>query len=335
MIVVMGAAEHLEETLVSLLRQTLQDFEIIIVSGGLHESAQRMLDRCSANDTRIKVFEQQMPGIAAARTQALQLASGKYCAVNDADDISLPHRLEKQVNYLEAHPEVSMCGGWIRTFGAGTPQIRYLPPDDAMIRSQMMFICPFAHSTVMWRRDDILQTGQIYMLESSEDYDLWARLVRYIRFANLPDVLVNYRLHEDQRSNYVEKTDLNWKRQIAIRTSLVEMLDIVPSMDEADLHQKISAGWTKEVSMDDVEAWLLKLRENNRAAAVFPPSAFEQAVADRWWDTCLRAKTNSNRIRRFFLSPITAEKYSGISSKTWLLLRFIKHWLADGIKKVS
>ncbi|MEW6405543.1 MAG: glycosyltransferase [Chloroflexota bacterium] len=335
MVVVKGRAEHLEETLLSLLGQTLQDFEIIVVDGGVDEAARQMLARYSSDDERIKVFEQEEAGISAARNQAMSLASGKYCAVADADDISLPHRLERQVDFLDAHPEISLCGAWIQTFGVGTSQIRQTPPDDASIRAQMMFLCPFAHSTVAWRREDVARTGQKYRLHSSEDYDLWARLLPHICFANLPEVLVRYRVHEGQRSHVVEETERNWKYQVAIRSSLVRQLGIAPTDAEAALHQKISTGREDEVWLDDVEAWLLELRNANHARRWLPTSSFDKVIAERWWVASLRAKSKSFRIRRFLASPLISGVYPGVWSKIGILLSYTKHLLADRIRRMS
>jgi len=334
MVSVMGEAKHLEETLQSLLAQTLQDFEIIIVDGGIDNAAEGMLAGYASKDERIKVFDQEDPGISAARTQAMLLARGKYCAVTDADDISLPNRLEKQVEFLESHPEVSLCGAWIETFGAGPPQIRQTPTSDAMIRSQMMFLCPFAHSTVMWRREDIHRTGQQYLLHSSEDYDLWARLLPHIGFANLPEVLVRYRVHEGQRSHFVEETDQNWQYQVAIRSSLVELLDITPTSAEARLHQMISSGLESEVSVAEAESWLQKLKNANYAKKEFPQQQFDQSLADRWWVVCLRGKLDGIRIRRFINSPLVSMLYPTVFAKITALLRFLKHLMADRLKRI-
>ena len=334
MVAVMGAAEHFEETLLSLLRQSFQDFEIIVLDGGVTEEVNHMLARYASSDERIKVFSQKEPGIAAARNEALMHSSGKYCAVSDADDISLPQRLETQVEFLETHPEVGLCGAWIQTFGAGSPQIRQTPPDDAMIRSQMMFLCPFAHSTVMWRRQDIIHAGQKYLLQSSEDYDLWARLLPHIRFANLPEVLVHYRVHEGQRSHYVEETDRNWQYQVAIRSSLIEMLDVIPTSAEARLHQMISTGLESEVSAAEVEPWLLKLQNANYASKVFPLQPFDKALVDRWWVVCLRGKLAGMRMRRFLASPLVAMHYPNVFSKIIAMLRFQKHALVDLVKRM-
>ena len=334
MVAVMGEAEHFEETLLSLLRQTLQDFEIIVLDGGICKDVKKMLANYASTDQRIKVFSQKEPGIAAARNEAMKHASGKYCAVSDADDISLPHRLEKQVEFLETHPEVSLCGAWIQTFGAGQSQIRQTPADDALIRCQMMFLCPFAHSTVMWRRADIARTGQKYLLHSSEDYDLWARLLPHIRFANLPEVLVHYRMHEGQRSNLVEETDRNWQYQLDIRLSMIKLLGISPTNAEMVLHQKMSTGRADETWIGEAESWLLKLRAANHECQYFPKIQFDQVIADRWWIVSLRAKSKDFRVWRSINSPLNSEKYRSSPHKMFSLLSFIKQLLGLRIKRL-
>jgi len=324
MVVVKGDGRHLRETLESLISQTITDIEIIVVNGGVDEATQQLLTRYSSEDDRIKVFNQQEPGIAAARNQAMTLATGKYCAVADADDISLPTRLERQVAFLETHPEISLCGAWIMTIGDQPGQVRKTPLDDAMIRAQMIFLCPFAHSSVVWRQEEINRTGQIYMLESSEDYDLWARLLPHIRFANLPETLVHYRIHAGQRSNYVEVSDQNWEYQMAIRSSLIGHLGFTPTNEEISLHQRISAGHENEVRMDEGESWLLKLREANLESKHLPVESFERVLAGRWWDFCLNAKSNTFQAWKFIISPLNNRMYPGLSGKIRLLLRFSK-----------
>lgn len=334
MVPVMGAAEHLEETLLSLLNQTLQDFEIIVVNGGLEKSAQKMLDRYSSVDERIKVFPQHEPGISAARTQAMTLANGKYCAVNDSDDISLPHRLERQIEYLETNPEISLCGAWIETLGAGPSQIRKIPTDDATIRSIMMFLCPFAQSTVVWRREEINQTGQEYLLHSSEDYDLWARLLPFIKFANLPEVLVRYRLHEGQRSHVVEVTDRNWQYQLDIRASIIRLLGIEPSDEEMQLHQTLCSGLANKVWIDEAEAWLTKLRNANYSSNYFPLQQFDQVIAERWWVFSLRTKSNPDRVLRFINSSLNSEIYLGVLDKIIAILRYTKNLIGLRVRSI-
>ncbi len=324
MVVIKGEGRHFQETLDSLLGQTLTDFELIIVNGGVDNATQRMIATYSSADKRIKVFDQQEPGLAAARNQAMALAGGKYCAVADADDLSLSTRLEKQVNFLDAHPKIALCGSWIMTIGDQHGQVRKLPVDDATIRSQMIFLCPYAHSTVMWRREEINRTGQKYLLESSEDFDLWARLLPHIRFANLPEILVHYRIHAGQRSNYVEESDQNWKFQIAIRSSLIEHIGFLPTTNEAILHQKISAGHEIEVSMNEAESWLLKLRDANMYSQFLPTDTFNRVLADRWWDFSQKANPILMQSWRFVNSPLNYGMYPGLTGKIRMLLRFGK-----------
>lgn len=324
MVVIKGEGQHFKETLDSVLGQTLTDFELIIVNGGVDNATQRLIATYSSVDERIKVFDQQEPGLAAARNQAMALAGGKYCAVADADDVSLPTRLEKQVNFLDAHPEIELCGSWIMTIGDLQGQVRKLPVDDATIRSQMIFLCPYAHSTVMWRREEINRTGQKYLLESSEDFDLWARLLPHIRFANLPEVLVHYRIHAGQRSHYVEESDQNWKFQTAIRSSLIEHIGFLPTTEEAILHQKITSGHESEVRMNEAESWLLKLRDANLLSQFLPTDTFNLVLASRWWDFNLNANPSLMQSWRFVNSPLNNGMYPGLTGKIRMLLRFGK-----------
>lgn len=326
MVVVKGSAQHLEETLLSLLGQTIKDFEIIVVNGGVDDAVQDVLTRYSTADDRIKVYEQREPGLSAARTQAMRLARGKYCAVADADDVSLPYRLEREVDFLEANSDISLCGAWIKTIGAEPSQVRQTPADDAMIRAQMIFLCPFAHSTVMWRREDIMNTQEVYRLESAEDYDLWVRLAKYIRFANIPEVLVNYRIHPEQRSNSIEESDANIEHKTIIRQSLIKELGIDPNDQELKLHHALSGGFLKTDPgfVAVAEAWLLKLLQANQVSCQLPEPQFSQVLADRWWWVCLEATLSPWLLWRFITSTVNNIAYTRVRGKTRLLLRFAK-----------
>jgi len=186
---------------------------------------------------------------------------------------------------------------------------------------------------VMWRREDVIRTGQEYLFQSSEDYYLWARLLPHIHFANLPEVLVRYRIHKDQRS-IIDESDLGWKNQVCIRLSVINLLGIMATADETSLHQKISTGRENEISLSDAEAWLKKLQAANRAANTFPQHAFDRIIADRWWVVSLGAKSKPIRALRFIRSSVNSNIYLGVSGKMVILARFIKQRLANGIKRI-
>lgn len=327
---VRGASPYLEETLTSLLSQTLQDFEWIVIDGGLKEPGKSLLEDVSARDKRIKVFEQTTPGLSEARNQAMALASGTYCAVADGDDVSLPLRLKKEVAFLVTHPEIGLCGSWLKTFGAGRDEIRKTPLEDAAIRSLMIFACPFAHSTVMWKRELVERTGLRYRLGSAEDYDLWVRLAPFVRFANIPEVLVGYRIHSDQHSQYAERSGLFDRSAIQIWVPQIKALGIEPTEMEIETHRKLSTGrygQETEAFVRNAEAWLLRLRTANQQGKRYPELEFNQTLAEYWWYVCSGVVAAPNLSIQFLLSPLNRSGYAGMLRVAKLGYRFARRVL--------
>lgn len=139
-------------------------------------------------------------GITPGRNKLLKMAQGEYIAIFDHDDISEPNRLERQVAYLDAHPDVGVLGTGIQEFPSGS-EVHY-PENDAEIRMGLMWGCMVSHSAAMVRRDLLERHGICYeeRFTPSEDYALWCRLIPHTRFHNLPDVLFNYRVHASNTS---------------------------------------------------------------------------------------------------------------------------------------
>ncbi|MBR2125871.1 MAG: glycosyltransferase family 2 protein [Akkermansia sp.] len=152
-------------------------------------------------DERIRytVNEKNM-GITPSRNKLLKMAQGEYIAIFDHDDISEPNRLERQVAYLDAHPDVGVLGAGVREFPSGK-EVHY-PENDAEIRMGLMWGCMITHSAAMVRRDLLVKNNICYeeYFSPSEDYALWCRLIPYTRFHNLPEVLFRYRFHANNTS---------------------------------------------------------------------------------------------------------------------------------------
>ena len=108
-----NAAEYLDEAIRSILNQTFRDFEFIIINDGSTDDSISILDKQQKLDSRIRVYHQENQGMIAALNRGCRLARGKYIARMDADDISLPGRLEKQLKYMERHPQIGILGTWI------------------------------------------------------------------------------------------------------------------------------------------------------------------------------------------------------------------------------
>ena len=204
---VYNTAPYLIEAMDSMLSQTFADFELIVLDDCSPDNAEEILD--SYDDHRIVRYRgEKNAGLSNVLNVGIGMARGKYIARMDSDDISLPNRLQMQVDYLETHPDVDLVSVGMRLFGAkeGT-WIRELNPEKVKIEA--LFHSPVLHASSVWRKDSFEKHGLRYRQEMvpSEDYDLWTRaLLKGLKLVNLPEVLYKYRMHNTQASLQTEKT---------------------------------------------------------------------------------------------------------------------------------
>jgi glycosyltransferase involved in cell wall biosynthesis len=207
---VYNGQQYLREAIASILAQTLQDFEFLIVDDGSTDKSREVI--LSYDDARIQLFENQGNlGLSRSLNMGLEMAKGEYIARQDADDISEPERLAKQVAFLESHPEVALLGTWYKKIDSEGNFIgkRELPCDYTEIRWSLLFFCPFIHSAVMLRKDAVLKQIGFYneALAYSLDYELWHRIACRLSVANLDKYLVRYRITPwSMTSTYEDRT---------------------------------------------------------------------------------------------------------------------------------
>ena len=199
---VFNGAEYLEVALESVLGQTLNDLELIVVDDGSTDASPEILERVATSDARVRVVHNRgNSGIVVALNNGWRLARSPYVARMDADDVALPDRLERQVGFLDAHPEVAAVGGAVTIVDArglrGTT-VTY-PRSSAAIRRTLPRYNCFAHSAVTIRRAALEAVGG-YRYDHVEDYDLWLRLDERFELANLQEVVLLYRRHIRQVS---------------------------------------------------------------------------------------------------------------------------------------
>ena len=192
-----NAEAHIGEAIDSILSQSHAKLECIIVENGSTDRTWEIIQ--GYQDVRVRAFQTNISQLPFNLNYALMQAHGEFIARMDADDIAHPERLYKQVNFLLAHPDVAVVGSWFERFGADSG-ISALPVDNAAIRRSLPFRSALCHPSIMMRREVLLRARGYEGIRQCEDFDLWLRLMRdrSIKFANLPEVLLRYRVHPGQ-----------------------------------------------------------------------------------------------------------------------------------------
>jgi glycosyltransferase involved in cell wall biosynthesis len=255
---VYNAELYLREAIESVLKQTYEDFEFIIVDDGSTDSSNATLEIYAKEDRRIRLVQNACnQGLIRSLNKVLKLTNGEYIARQDADDISLPQRLAFQVQFMDQHPEVGVVGTWMTNFDTNRRRALWKTPiSDPLIRWSLLFSTSLAHPTVMIRRC-LLEEGPPYRPEMLhvEDYDLWSRLSEKTRFANLPTCLYLRRIHEKQvsfRHNKIQEETVKAVMCENVRKLLVEKVSdtLVEQLRDAYLGKVLA---TRKELQDVVE----------------------------------------------------------------------------------
>jgi glycosyltransferase involved in cell wall biosynthesis len=223
---VYNGAKFLREAIESILSQTFTDFELIIMDDGSTDGTSAILDHYQRLDDRIRVYRHEHQGLIASLNRGCHIAQGKYLARMDADDVSLPERLARQVEYLETHPEAGVLGCGVQVIDGGGKKIRIFqfPVEHGVLRFRLCFYnaLTFAHPSVVMRRELLERVGRYNpdMLHS-EDYELWSRLCGLTRLSNLRDVLFYLRKHESNVTRVPQHIELQIKNGMRINQQML------------------------------------------------------------------------------------------------------------------
>ncbi len=198
---VFNGEAFLGEAIESILNQSFRDFEFIIINDGSTDRTSSILHRFELADHRVRVYHQENRGLIASLNRGCRLARGKYIARMDADDVAFPYRFERQVDFLEQNPRVGLVGGAVEVINCGGVPIHRLsyPVQDQKIKDTLSSYNCFAHSTIVMRTEAFrVLNGYRRAFLFAEDYDLWLRMAERYELANLPESVLQYRVHIDQ-----------------------------------------------------------------------------------------------------------------------------------------
>lgn len=193
---VFNAQKYVASAIRSILNQKYKNFELIIIDDHSIDGSLQILNKFK--DHRIRVIKnKQNVGVTKSLNKGFKLANGEFIARMDADDISLPTRLERQITFIQRHPDVGVIGTNIEIINeSGKLLLNKKTNFQENVYSALAFSNPILHPTVFMRKNIIKKYGGYdETLNGAEDYDLWLRLSRYTKVVNLPEVLLHYRLH--------------------------------------------------------------------------------------------------------------------------------------------
>lgn len=280
-----NSANFIRESVASVLTQTWSDLEVICVDDGSSDDGAGIVRDLALGDPRVRVVvNDHAPGLAGALNCGIAQATGEFIARLDSDDLATQNRLANQVRFLEANPEIALCGSWVKTFGDVEGTIWRLPVSHEDICVWMLFCSSIAHPAVMFRRKAFEDRHLRYdeSFHTAEDFDLWSRASETLRFANVPQVLLLYRTHQASFSSGPRRESLlSYTHRVQLRH--LDRLGVTYSPDELDVHWRISENRLED-SPDfrlRIFNWFEKLKQANQTSKIYDDGRLARYLADR------------------------------------------------------
>lgn len=281
-----NADKFLREAIDSILQQTFTAFEFLIIDDGSTDSSVAIIK--SYADPRIRFVQNEKNlGISATLNRGIELASCELIARMDADDRSYPERLQKQWDFFQTHTDVALLSTWAREVTEDGTPVHTAAWKSPFFYYNLTFECWIYHPTVMYRRRAVLEVGA-YSTPYSEDYDLWWRLSRKYKIANIADVLVDYRLTAVSLYRATKKREYEEAQFTQIVRNLRYYTGPTFSITHAEvecyrhnfapiLAQKHIGALVKAIQkLDRINQYILEKENVNRDAAAIQEAAFEK-----------------------------------------------------------
>jgi glycosyltransferase involved in cell wall biosynthesis len=275
---------YLGETVESILSQTYGNFRFLILDNGSTDRSREII--ASYKDPRIDLVALPVNiGQVAALNKGLAMIDTPYIARMDADDISLPRRLERQVAFMDANPGVGVCGTFAATFGMGRETKWRWPTAHEDIKVKLLFECCLAHPSVMLRKSFFDKHELTYdeKIGHSFDWELWQRAADHFELANIPEFLTRYRLHPANESKKTLHLQETAARQLDDRS--LGRLGLA-GHPQRQVHRDIAyetfnAANREADFLDRVVRWFEELEAANKKYGVYSQRAMERFLNER------------------------------------------------------
>ncbi|MCX7547128.1 glycosyltransferase family 2 protein [Xanthomarina sp. F1114] len=300
---VYNGEKFLKESIDSILSQTFSDFILLVLNDNSSDATAEILDNYKKQDSRVLVITKtKNEGPANLRNEGIEKAKTEFIALLDADDIALPTRLEKQLDYLKAQPEVGVCGTWFTFFGTKSKTVKHEVSHEAL-KVQFLHSCGIGNPTVMFRKSVLGNLRFEHQYVPAEDYGLWSQLIHKTQFHNLPESLLKYRWH-DENISQTKEANLR-KSEVLIKTKQLEHLNIQPSDPNLLFYINAVSLQRKQATntiIKTIQA-AADLLERNKKLKIYNQQLFETHINR----TIIRSIRNASNYNREFYKYIKSE----------------------------
>lgn len=319
---VFNGETYLHDAILSILNQTFTNFEFIIIDDASTDNSFNIIR--SFQDQRIRLVQNEKnSGLTKSLNKGLRLAKGKYVARMDADDVSLSDRLEKQVQFMERNPEVGICGTWFKV--TAKDKIVQHPTTHQEILTALFKDNAIGHPTSMLRKEVITRYNLFYNENflASQDFELWIRAASATKLANIPEVLVLYRLHDKQVSALKKKE----QKQCAFEAKLPLIKKLLGdnfSNKECYLYKSLLVDCRK-YPYNELKILFKLLNdfiETNEKNQNFEPDKFYHIILQQYRILCFRPVKYNLTIFRLIRTS-HCYNHLGVKTKIKLLLKSI------------
>lgn len=307
---VYNGEEYIGLAIESIINQTYQDWELVIVNDGSTDKTEDVVR--SFEDKRIKLLTNSTNKfISYSLNRGVEFSGSKYVARMDCDDIAKPDRIQKQVDFLEEKPEYGLVGTRWVNFGYKTGKVQ-LPVEDDDIKRELLHNCCILHPSIMLRRSLINAHGLTYSLEmkKTEDYELYSRLVQHTKIYNIPEYLMEYRqvAENDDRLNDKEEK----RRDTIVRRQFFSLINTEVDERGLDLYKEFyyqNYSFCKG-DIDKLEALLLSMIKGVQETNYVDYIKFKAEISSRWYAFLKFLISGKHKKRRELLSKQLTKKLS-------------------------
>ena len=268
-----NAEPFITEAVMSILQQSYTNFVLLIIDDGSTDRTGEILEDLASRDSRIALYRRENRGLIATLNEGLSLCRTELVARMDADDIALPDRLVMQKDFMDAHPEVAVCGTCC-IFHESNEVWRY--PFDTPMDILFLFNASLIHPSVMFRRSIIRDVGGYHTdMVAAEDYELWVRLLSQgVQLVNLATPLLRYRQHPHMprlsyRFTAEQSTRKIWRQQLS-------RLGIDATERELDVHAFCASPCREtRAGLRRVSQWLRRICDANKLTKIYDQEKLE------------------------------------------------------------